>query len=173
MRTIHRQTLTYDEQEDRLRLASRFGDDAEQVYWLTRRLADRLVGALCQGLEAASPGDTHTRREALLAWEQEVAQSALEPVPPVVAADSSGAPTALVHTIDLVPHARGQQLVFKAHGFEDAGLALDVPALRQWLGILHQVYQLAGWDTADLWPDWVRAPGAAPDPLVPAGTVWH
>ena len=172
MRIIQRQTLTYDAQEDRLRLASRFEDGEEQVFWLTRRLADRLVGALCQALEAGTDGDTPEHREALLAWEQEAAQAALEVVPPVTAGEAE-MPSALVHTIDFVPHANGQQLVFKAQGCEEAGFALDGAALRQWLHILHQAYRQGGWDGSDLWPDWMSAPEPAPDLSVPAGTVWH
>ncbi len=163
LKIIHKQTLSYHEAEDRLQLVSQGEDDEVLLLWLTRRLADRLVTALFQRLEA--PGNS-----AVLAWEQQLARAAFEPSAPVTV--SSTARQCLVQSIDIVPLPEGIELVFKAACCE-ARFAMGGALLRQWLGILHGWYLHAGWDTAPIWPAWFESAEQSTGIQAPEGAVFH
>ncbi len=172
MKVVLKQTLTYQENEDRLQLVSQGEDDDILVLWLTRRLADRLVHALFQRME--SSGDTAMDRDkqaTLLAWAQQAAQADFEPSDPVPVTDT--ARQCLVQSIDIVPlEEDGQELVFRAPLYE-ARFAMSASLLRQWLGILHGWYRHAGWDTVNIWPAWFDSAEQTSEVLAPIGAVFH
>ncbi|MDE1941522.1 MAG: hypothetical protein KGI47_00050 [Betaproteobacteria bacterium] len=169
MMVILKQTVTYLETEDRLQLLSQCSDESVIALWLTRRLADRLVQAIFQGLEGSGG-----RSEAL--WREVALQEGIvsgddaslnNPVP--VAEELT---QHLVLSIDIAPLPDGQQLTFHASECNASFMLREIPMFR-WLGILHRWYLHAGWGTADIWPAWFEPEILGRDLDIPVGTVFH
>jgi hypothetical protein len=151
---IEKITSQYDAEEDRLHRVASDGQEQTLGLWLTRPLANELIGMLLGELEVhgASPTDEHVRA-ALQAWEQSAANAQFKPQPPVPspAAQSGG----LVTSVDVV-HADGHfAMVFTLRGDRSASITMDSTRMRQWLGIVHRLYGKAEWPCHSLWPDWI------------------
>lgn len=76
-----------------------------------------------------------------------------------------------MHVVDLALQGSGITLQFKdSSNTVVASLQLQATQLRQWLNILHEQCQQAGWPT-DVWPVWVTQ--ATPIPGTTAAVVLH
>jgi len=169
-------TTAYDLDEDRLRLAVADAGGQRRVLWLSRRLAERLVPALMQGLSAApleadeaaplpaapdAAPDAEPQREAALrdqaaqAYAQLEARLATRPAAPVqVGPDVQ---QGRVNRIELKTGEAGTRgFEFHTPAFEPSELWLTPRELRQWLGLLRAAFQAAEW-RQDLWPTWLQA----------------
>lgn len=154
MFTIEKITVSYDAEEDRLRLAVCDGQEQTLSLWLTRRMANELIGMLLGELKVSgtSPTDEYVHA-ALQAWEQSAANTEFKPLPPVRSESvSSGS---LVRSVDVMQAGGHFGLVFQSRENRSASLTLSSTGLRQWLGIVHKLYGKAEWPCEGLWPDWM------------------
>jgi hypothetical protein len=148
-------TTQYVDIEDRIRVSGEDGDGRIQVMWMSQRLLNRLVQAVCNMLGSAQQDE---RAELLNSFEQQAAQAQLTPQEPVRADASSVA--WLVTRVDLAPGANGTRLLFHGSAGEQAAVVMPELALRQWLSILRDHYRAAGWP-AGAWPAWADSAAQA------------
>lgn len=157
---IQKITQCFDPAQDRICLSVQDGNDQVLLLWLTQRLANRLAGALANWLDddlkIQAAGQSVP---SLHAWEQAAAQAQLKPDRPVETAAAKG--EALLETVDLARGLHGYTLTFKWGGTGAAQLTMSGTELRQWLGILHRLFDTAGWPK-HAWPQWFGAVGSAP-----------
>lgn len=155
---LQRVTTDYVAREDRLRLSGQTADGGVVVLWLTQRLLNFLIPALTDRLKRSDlPGD-----DLLQTFAQQSAESALEAAPPVPPSEAGW----LVEVVDITAGDAGVALTFRAEGASSARLSMAFENMRQWLGIMHGQYGVAGWPT-HAWPAWMteaRAPVVAPTP---------
>jgi len=172
-------TTDYSPTEDRIRISGRDKDDAVQVLWLTRRLADGLVRALAEGLAKRQDGVDHLSADLMQEFAQARAEAALEPTARVEA--SSSAAEWLIVEVDIQTADHAVALVFKSAPAQVA--AGDTPArtaqigfglkeLRQWLSIVLRAYRTGGWPL-DVWPDWIAGTDTAASPGPAAHSALH
>jgi hypothetical protein len=145
-------TLSYDAGEDRIRFAALLKDGRKACFWLTQRLARRLVAALSNHLEKAEALPLSTVRDAMLAHEQAQAVSGIKPQPPVRPEPAS--PVHLVSNITLKLAAEKMELGFASDLDWTPTIALDRTLVRQWLSMLHRQFVSAEWPL-DCWPVWL------------------
>jgi hypothetical protein len=151
---LNKITTTYSETEDRLRLVGEDAAGEAVVLWLTRRLVNRLVRQLVEWLEAEDGGALAALGPELRqSWAQEKAVRQLEPSAPVRA--RGDAPKLLVASVDLSRDQRRYVLRFRTADDTAPSLSLSSTELRQWLGIVHQLYLAADWPR-DPWPAWME-----------------
>lgn len=156
MNNVKKTTLSYDESEDRLRLA--IEDDAGQTaeLWLTQRLAGRLVPALLRWLNGEVDHRAGTTRDAMQSWEQDAALALHRGSEPVWI--NGEVQRGLLTSIDLARHADDvHSVVFRWADDQAACLNLTTVELRQWLGIMHGLYIKAEWPR-QAWPSWFEPP---------------
>jgi hypothetical protein len=154
---IRKITQRYHIEQDRICMSVQNEDGQVLLLWLTQRLANRLAGALVawldNDLKAVAIGQFVSNLHAL---EQAVAQAqstSCQPVDPAVARSE-----ALLSIVDLARDQHdGYTLTFK-WAAESARLTLSVTELRQWLGILHRLFDTAEWPK-HVWPEWFAAGG--------------
>jgi hypothetical protein len=156
VKKLERITTEYIEAEDRIRLCGKVASGVPVVIWLTQRLLQRLLPALLRVLEGNS-ADVH-HAEALQGFAQQVARAELKPQVPVQAGAGSAAWVAL--SVDIATSAQAVSLTFRDADGQAAMLMLEATPLRQWLGILRDLYVKAEWP-CDVWPGWTRE-GALP-----------
>ena len=171
MWTILKQTVSYQESEDRLLLLSQCSDGSVQAFWLTKRLSDRLVRALFQCVEMTGPAFEGEETEEIASWRQYGNGESDSPVP--VSQPGDCTQQHLVQSIDISPLADGQQLLFHAPGCNGARFALQGAALRHWLRFLRRLYSHANWGTVDVWPAWFDGVHATQESRAPRGTIYH
>jgi len=159
---IQKITQHYDPEQDRIGLTAQNAKDQVLLLWLTQRLANRLAGALAcwldEDLKTMTAGQSVF---SLHAWEQSAARAQMKPGRPVDPAAAQG--EALLNAVDLVRGPSGYTLTFKWGSADAARLTLTATGLRQWLGILHQLFDTAEWPK-HAWPEWfaVGAESGAP-----------
>lgn len=156
MSNIKKTTLSYDESEDRLRLA--IEDDAGQalVLWLTQRLAGRLVQALVRWLGAGVEHRLGMTHDAMQSWEQDAALALHRGSDPVQI--KGKVRWGLLTSIDLARHADDvHSVMFHWADDQTACLNLTRIELRQWLNIMHGLYIKAEW-SRQVWPSWFELP---------------
>ncbi len=149
-------TTDYDEHEDRIRMAVAYVDGNARVLWLTRRLAERLVPALIQGLRAPTldAEAQATEVQAAQIYAQLEARLSRKPAKPVEV-DATAAP-ALVQKINVKTATNGARvLVLSCHDSEPAELVLRPGELRQWLEVLNLAFRKGKW-REDIWPAWIQ-----------------
>lgn len=159
MPALQKITTSYSDDEDRLCVAGQNAAGDAVVLWLTQRLANRLVRQLVAWLEeedddrlAALAPDLHH------SWAQQAAARQLEPSAPVRA--DRAAPAMLVSSVDLAREDGRYFMSFHRRGDADiTTLTFSTTELRQWLGIVHHLYQAADWPRHP-WPTWMEEPHA-------------
>lgn len=150
MIALERITTEYIETEDRIRLSGEAADGAPVAIWLSLRLLQRLLPALLPLLEGRR-SDLHAG--IMQGFAQQAARAELKPQAPVqVRVDSAAW---LAFAVDIAPTGQAVTLTFRSADGQAAAIALGALPLRQWLGILHDMYVKAEWPLA-VWPDWVR-----------------
>jgi hypothetical protein len=156
--TLQRLTTQYVDIEDRIRLSGEDADGRIHVMWMSQRLLNRLVPAVCNMLGSPQQDE---RAELLNSFEQQAAQAQLTPQEPV--RHDAGSVAWLVTRVDLAQTGGGTRLTFHGSGDEQAAVVMPELALRQWLSILRDHYRAAAWP-AGAWPAWIdSAAPAAPE----------
>jgi len=164
MLIIQKITQRFDPLQDRICLGVQDSNGQVMLLWLTQRLANRLAGALANWLDAELRIQAAGQSvPSLHAWEQAAAQAQLKPDQPVVAATAKSA--ALLESVDLTRGLHGYTLIFKWGATGAAQLTMSGTELRQWLGILHRLFDTAEWPK-NAWPQWFAVAGGAPSAAV-------
>lgn len=159
MAGVRRFTTRYDPTEDRIKLLVELTSDDVRVLMLTRRLLNRLLPALLQGLEKA-PAVTEVPKpqaQAAQRFAQTAAVSGIAKQKAVApAADVAGQTTQyLVSSIDLQSGKGGLSLHFKSGETLVQAMPLNEDGLRQWLNVMFRQYEAGGWHET-FWPKWVK-----------------
>ena len=151
---------SYDQQEDRILLVAETIDGGRIRFWLTQRLANRLVEALVNLFENTDGRGVQAEHQSKVqSWEQAVAVAQHQPQEPVVA--QADKPDSLIHTVNI--EARGQAYILTLAGtYDSAVMSLNSVELRQWFSGLHSHYVAAAWPQG-MWPAWITTP--VPTPL--------
>lgn len=159
---LERVTCEYFELEDRIRLTGEVTVEQSVVIWLTQRLLQRLLPLLLPLLEeqheVSSPKTAisevaEQRAEMLKSFTQQIARAELRPQPPVAVEVASEVWLACSVAVTATPQA--VTLVFQSSEGRSASLVMTALSLRQWLGILHDMYVRAEWPQ-EIWPGWIK-----------------
>ena len=154
-------TTEYDQDEDRIFLAVVDKENTRCKLWLTRRLTERLISALVQGLTIRVEEDQEVPPAALQAaqvYAQLEARISQKPAIPVRVDDS--ATQGLVYQIKVKAAANDVRVIefhFKAtdKSAEPVELVLTMAELRQWLEVLRTTTVKSQWRD-DIWPEWFK-----------------
>ena len=158
MKTLARVTFEFVEAEDRCKITGASEDGETLIFWLTQRLLIRLINHCLVFLDSNSERltkNTHIDDDSksnLQGFAQQSAEKELPIEDPVVANHNSR--SYLIEEIDLQFGDNGLLLVFKEDMTKHASLALNIDQLRQWLAIIHNVWQIAEWPMS-IWPNWI------------------
>lgn len=155
---LQRVTTQFVEAEDRIRLSGEAQGGEVVVWWLTQRLMERLLPLLFQWLQGRDSGAAWA--EVAQAFALQAAQAALAPQQPVNPMPQHNG--LLVEAVDLSHNESAMTLTFRCADGRST-LHLEAQPMRQWLSIVYQQWQVAGWRT-DVWPKWMQesvAPGDA------------
>lgn len=153
-------TTQYDQQEDRMSLVVSSDEATTRRLWLTRRLIERLVPVLLDGLEihltpatSNAPEALPTQKQAAQVYAQLEARISRKPAVAVQVQPDTVA--ALVREISIDPHKNGGRTIqFICINAEPATLVLTETELRQWLQGVERACHKAQW-RADIWPAWI------------------
>ena len=158
MITLQRITSEYIESEDRFRLTAISDAEETIILWITQRLLIRLVAHFLGWLEKEAPKGSRSSaignetKSALQGMAQQSASANLQNQSAVTANSDSAA--LLVKEIDIKMSEEVVLLVFKCDDDQKAELSFTIQQLRQWLGMIHQLWRQAGWPVS-IWPDWM------------------
>lgn len=165
MGKLERITTDYDEQEDRITIAGLTDKGQTVVLWITMRLASRLIKHCLGVLEKDDPGSGEISRvnkhsnESIQNFVQKSAEEQTEPETAVEVTRNS--PKHLIIEIDIKSVGTGVTLAFKAQFNNCYEIFLNSQQLRQWLGMLHTIWQKTEWPT-EIWPDWMVVDNSQP-----------
>lgn len=166
MHSLSRLTTQYDVAQDRIRIAGEVKEGQTVVLWLTQRLVNRMVahvGTTLEKPEPLKPKALAVQAQLKQSFAQQRARSQMRRTLPPVKPDELS-PQWLVHKVNIKSGPDGMRLVFQGEEMsEQVALGMGFTPLRQWLGILHDQYRLAGWSTG-MWPTWVSEPALPPKP---------
>ena len=158
MITLQRVTSEYIESEDRIRLTAISNAEETIILWITQRLLLRLIAHFLGWLEKEAPEIARSSaigneaQSALQGIAQQSAVANLQNQSAVTA--NSESTTLMVKEIDIKMSEEAVLLVFKCDDDQKAELSFTVQQLRQWLGMIHHLWQLAEWPVS-IWPDWI------------------
>lgn len=148
-------TTLYSQEQDRLSLNATLRGGGAARFWITQRIANRLIPALIKIVKPSHEDPVYVELIAGISQRQAIAQK--EPQTPVKMAEPDH--EWLISKIDLQMPQSGAVLIFYNAAGQSARVVMNAELLRQWLSILRQVYVAAEWRGAE-WPDWVAAPSA-------------
>lgn len=128
-------------------------EDSQQqttVIWLTRRLLVRLIDAMVKAIESETQGRPES--DTLQTFTQHRARQAQVEESPVRAVEGSA--EWLINRIDL--NVSDERLTLKLFSDEECAI-LPMPRVnaRQWLNIMHRLFEVAEWHY-EKWPSWLR-----------------
>ena len=158
MSGLQKITTDYNEQEDRLTIAGLTEKNETVLFWLTMRLASRLIGHCLGILEKDVPESKNNSKvneqseENIQSFAQQSAEAQLNQEAAVKVTDNS--PQLLIVEIDIKRSSAGVTLIFKQQIDNHYEISLNNQQLRQWLGMLYTVWQKTEWPT-NIWPDWI------------------
>ena len=166
---LQRFTTRYIPAEDRMRLAGELAAGQQVVLWLSQRLWLRLLPGLFGWLDKqvlslpAPVAVAMTHREMQHSFALVAARQDLQAEPPVVPLVEVS--EWLVDVLLLEQTGACVRIVFQKGGGGErclslAVLQLSAHQLRQWLLIVHRLWQQAEWP-AQVWPTWWADAGAA------------
>lgn len=142
-------TTEYIPEEDRIRLAGQRGQSVT-VVWLTLRMTNKVVPALCAWLEQQT---AHVPSgQVVQEFKQQAAKASLKHQSPVKVAQKSD--IVLPIAVDINKSNEYITLNFKGKNDASAKIVFSAVQLRQWLQILHQNVCRAGW-VSKVWPEWI------------------
>ena len=175
MPVAHKLSQVYDSVEDRILLLSEDAEGAVCRLWLTQRMTNKVVLALVKWLgEQSASHLPQVPAETAQTWNQAAAVSQFIPSAPVeVAVSSPSAASAatplsvaaegLVRSVDVQRSGESYMLIFHLGSEPTLASPFSAVELRQWLSILHGLYQAAGW-SMEAWPSWMENPIATAAP---------
>lgn len=138
-------------------------EDSQQqttVIWLTRRLLVRLIDAMVKAIETETQGRPES--DTLQTFTQHRAQQVQVEESPVKAVEGSS--EWLINRVDLnVSHER---LTLKLFSDEECAV-LPMPRVnaRQWLNIMHRLFEVAEWHY-EKWPSWLQQSASVTQPAL-------
>lgn len=150
MNTLGRITTDYQEDEDRFRLVGEYENGQVVVLWLSQRLLVRLLPHLFKWLESQSASPIP--QDLVQSLEFEAARAEHCDAEPVLS--SAESLRGLVLAVDITPGPDLVTIHFRADTNISGQVNLNAEQLRQWLGILHALWNAADWPNA-VWPDWI------------------
>lgn len=151
-------TTRYDAVADRLALTGTLAEGSCRL-WLTARLFRKLLPMLVKWL--AEQGAQGAHADMLHRWAQESAAAALQPSPGVPAPAADSGCDWLAEAVTLQFESDRLVLIWvAAEAVQVAALPLQAHALRQWLHVLKQQCDQAGWMNLP-WPAWLEVNVAA------------
>lgn len=153
-RQLSKITFDYVPREDRLLARVQAADGERSALWLTRRLALRLVQALCAHLEKIASTQSPQHADLLQSFRHQAAVASNRPGAPVPDIDSNDA--FLLDTIELqldTEHAHLTLMLATA----PSRLSLSQEQVWRLLQILLDMFRRAEWPV-DAWPAWMRDP---------------
>ncbi len=157
MSAIHRFSLAYDTEEDRLTCDTEDRSGATTRLWLTQRLCRGLLPAVLPMLQkSVGQAVAPEHQAAVQSFEQAAALSAFAKLPPVRA--QAETVEGLVKAVHIQPGPAGLTLTFDFGADGHRTLALTFAEVRQMLVVMHRLQALAGWPL-DQWPDWIAGAG--------------
>ena len=160
VRNLERITTEHVELEDRIRLAGLTYDNQTVCIWLTMRLLKRLITHFLNLLEKNTPElkETPTQseqsRESIHNFVQQSAEQQV--VEETAVKVTKNSPNHLAAEIDVKSDHAGVTIIFKGEFSSHHAIYLNNQQLRQWLGMLHIIWQKAEWSTL-VWPDWMSS----------------
>jgi hypothetical protein len=168
MMALSRLTTQYHVVQDRIRLAGETQNGQAVVLWITQRLLNKLLQHICKPFEKSVPRSKIAPVQDFVqqSFAQQRARVELPRQKPVTV--DQDCLEWLVLTTEVKIGAGGVGLVFcGANESEKAAIVFALKPLRQWLNILHDQSQVAGWSMA-MWPAWIKesASLAKPDQSV-------
>ena len=153
-------TTDYDQDEDRIFLAVVDAANNRCKLWLTRRLTERLVSALVNGLDIPSEDQVlpEATIQAAQIYAQLEARISQRPAARVVVEES--ATQGLVHQIKIKTADNDVRVIeFYCKSVEKSAdpveLVLTPAELRQWLEVLRATPAKSQW-REDIWPEWLK-----------------
>lgn len=166
MSEIHRFSLVYDPDEDRLAWDTEDQDGATTRLWLTQRLIRALLQAIFPMVQTSVAADVPVQHQSTVqSWEQAAAMADFGKVPAVTPQPT--ATIGLVRQVQLTPIGETLRLSFEFGAGETRTLGVGKPELRQTLTVIYRLHAAAGWPL-DLWPEWISAPAAIAADEAPA-----
>lgn len=153
MFTVHKISLNYDHDQDRIAVTAETIDGQALALWLTQRLAVRMCKALGNWLD----DDVRARAAVLDApslhsWAQTEASS--QHAPSIPANPGSAPLVALINAVS-IGRIKGDCLLALRWGTEEGcKMAMTPTELRQWLDILYRQFLAGDWPTQQL-PAWL------------------
>lgn len=151
MLELQRLTTEYIDAEDRMRLTAEIRPGETLVLWLSQRLLMRLLPHLFLWLE--KQGSTAFPAEIEQSLEQRAASENMSAEAPVQRSGDSR--SWLVEAVDMSAGGNALRLSFRRAGEDVASLSLPPGPMRQWLTILHTLWEIAEWP-AGVWPEWMH-----------------
>ena len=155
---LRRITTEYIEAEDRIRIVGLTEKNETLSLWLPMRLTSRLVahciallGKHSPELEKASTNDDQLKNN-LQGLVQHSAEQEIVEQPAVSVTENSL--SLLIKEINVTTSNGGVLMSFKENETSSYELYLESNQLRQWLGMLHFIWQKADWPP-HVWPDWI------------------
>lgn len=158
--SLERITTEYIELEDRIRLASLTDDNQTISIWLTMRLLRRLITHCLNLLAKSTPGlekaptQNEKSRKSIQNFVQKSAEQQIVVETAVTVTENS--PDYLAAEIDVRNDYAGVTIIFKDEFNSNYSIYLNNRQLRQWLSMLHMIWQKAEWSTL-IWPDWMSS----------------
>jgi len=120
------------------------------VIWLTHRLLVRVIDAMVKAIESETQGRPES--DTLQTFTQHRAQQAQVEESPVRAIEGSA--EWLINRIDL--NVSDERLTLKLFADEEcATLPMPRVNVRQWLHIMHRLFEVAEWHY-EQWPSWLQ-----------------
>tara|TARA_R110002167_G_scaffold6277_3_gene28905 strand:- start:87095 stop:87595 length:501 start_codon:yes stop_codon:yes gene_type:complete len=151
MNELQRITTEYVEAEDRIRITGELGANQTTVLWLSQRLLIRLLPHLFAWLEKQTKDGIPL--DIVQSFAQEAAKAELTPEAPVENIHNESG--WLVDAVDLKPDPEVLRMLFRSTSNDEAILATNSNALRQWLVIIRALWSSAEWPKA-IWPSWIE-----------------
>ena len=157
---LKRITTEYMELEDRIRLAGLTDGNQTVSIWLTMRLLKRLISHCLNLLEKntselkEAPTQSEQSRKSIQNFVQQSAEQQIVEETAVTVTKNS--PNHLTAEIDVKDHHAGVTLIFKGEFSSNYSIYLSNQQLREWLGMLHIIWQKTDWSTL-IWPDWMSS----------------
>lgn len=158
MSSLKRITIEYSEREDRIRLAGLTDNNQTIGLWLTMRLMSRLINHCLNLVEKntpeleKTPATNQQSRKTVQKFIQQSAEQQLVDETAVKLANNS--PNNLIVEIDIKNDSKGVAITFKDELNSNYETYLSSQQLRQWLGMLHMIWQKTEWPNL-VWPDWM------------------
>ena len=151
-------TSIYDAQEDRIALSVADAEKDTRKLWLSRNMLNRLVPALCDGLEKQIKKSEDASPDTLSAAQHYAQlQARISQKPAQAVQTNEQTPQGLVTAIDIKDLPDGGKAIFFRCGqsVETATMQLNANSLRQWLDTLKNASTNADWGL-DIWPEWMQ-----------------